>query len=51
MAIRRRKIESVVEALLAAHEITEAPVPVEIIAKAKGARIFHQALELSLIHI
>jgi Zn-dependent peptidase ImmA (M78 family) len=45
VAIRRRKIESVVEALLAAHEITEAPVPVEIIAKAKGARIFHQALE------
>src|SRR5271157_6450195 len=45
MAIRRRKIESLVRDLLAAHDITEAPVPVERIAKAKGARIFHQSLE------
>lgn len=45
MAIRRRKIEFLVRDLLATHDITEAPVPVERIAKAKGARIFHQSLE------
>ena len=45
MAIRRRKIESMIEELLAGYEITEAPVPVERIAKAKGARIFYQSLE------
>ena len=45
MAIRRRKIESMVRELLATHDITEAPVPVERIAKAQGARIFHQSLE------
>jgi Zn-dependent peptidase ImmA (M78 family) len=45
MAIRRRKIESVIEELLASHDITEAPVPIEIIAKAKGARIFYKSLE------
>ena len=45
MAIRRRRIESMIEELLAGYEITEAPVPVERIAKAKGARIFHQSLE------
>ena len=45
MAIRRRKIESLVEELLATYDITEAPVPVERIAKAKGARVFHQSLE------
>jgi Zn-dependent peptidase ImmA (M78 family) len=45
MAIRRRKIESLVEGLLATYNITEAPVPVERIAKAKGARIFYQSLE------
>jgi Zn-dependent peptidase ImmA (M78 family) len=45
MAIRRRKIESLVRDLLSAHQISRAPVPVEIIAKANGARIFHQALE------
>ena len=45
MAIRRRKIESMIEALLAAYQVTEAPVPVERIAKAKGARIFYQSLE------
>jgi Zn-dependent peptidase ImmA (M78 family) len=45
MAIRRRKIESLIEGLLATYNITEAPVPVEIIAKAKGARIFYQSLE------
>ena len=45
MAIRRRRIESMIEELLAGYEITEAPVPVERIAKAKGARIFYQSLE------
>jgi Zn-dependent peptidase ImmA (M78 family) len=45
MAIRRRRIESLVEGLLATYNITEAPVPVERIAKAKGARVFHQSLE------
>lgn len=45
MAIRRRKIESLVRELLATHDITAAPVPVERIAKAQGARIFHQSLE------
>jgi Zn-dependent peptidase ImmA (M78 family) len=45
MAIRRRKIESVVQELLATHKIKKAPVPVEKIAKAKGARIFYQSLD------
>jgi Zn-dependent peptidase ImmA (M78 family) len=45
MAIRRRKIESLVRDLLSTHQISQAPVPVEIIAKANGARIFHQALD------
>jgi Zn-dependent peptidase ImmA (M78 family) len=45
MAIRRRKIESLIDGLLADYSITEAPVPVERIAKAKGARIFYQSLE------
>src|SRR6202049_1685842 len=45
MAIRRRKIESLVRDLLATYDITTAPVPVERIAKAKGARLFHQSLE------
>ena len=45
MAIRRRKIESLIEELLASYNVTEAPVPVERIAKAKGARIFYQSLE------
>jgi len=45
MAIRRRKIESLVEELLSTHQVSRAPVPVEIIAKAQGARIFHQSLE------
>lgn len=45
MAIRRRKIESLIQDLMAAHEIASAPVPVEKIAKARGARIFYQSLE------
>lgn len=45
MAIRRRKIESLIDDLLASYGITEAPVPVERIAKAKGARVFYQSLD------
>src|SRR3984893_7027392 len=45
MTIRRRKIESLVQALLATYRVKEAPVPVEKIAKAKGARIFYQSLD------
>jgi Zn-dependent peptidase ImmA (M78 family) len=45
VAIRRRKIESLVQELLARHEVIRAPVPVEKIAKAQGARIFYQSLE------
>jgi len=45
MAIRRRRIENLIKELLTTYCITEAPVPVERIAKAQGARIFHQSLE------
>lgn len=45
MAIRRRRIESTIEGLLARHGVQEAPVPVDRIAKAEGARIFYQSLE------
>lgn len=45
MAIRRRKIESMIGSLLARHRVDEAPVPVDRIAKAEGARIFYQSLE------
>lgn len=45
MAIRRRKVESMIESLLARHRVGEAPVPVDRIAKAEGARIFYQSLE------
>jgi Zn-dependent peptidase ImmA (M78 family) len=48
MAIRRRKIEALVETLLAESGITQAPVPVAKIAKAKGARIFVKSLEADL---
>ena len=34
-----------IEELLSSYKINEAPVPVERIAKAKGARIFYQSLE------
>jgi Zn-dependent peptidase ImmA (M78 family) len=44
MAIRRRKIEAMVQALLAENQISGAPVPVSRIAKAKGARIFVDSL-------
>src|SRR5580692_8936718 len=45
MAIRRRKIESLIEELLTTYKIAAAPVPVAQIAKAKGATIFYQSLE------
>lgn len=45
MAVRRRRIESLIEETLTTYNINEAPVPVEQIAKAKGARIFYQSLE------
>lgn len=45
MAIRRRKIEALVEQLLSAHNIKNAPVPVSQIARARGARIFYQSLD------
>jgi Zn-dependent peptidase ImmA (M78 family) len=45
VAIRRRRIENLVEGLLTTYRISEAPVPIERIAKAQGARIFHQSLE------
>src|SRR5438270_2869100 len=45
MAISRRKIEGLVQDLLASHQVTEAPVPVERIAKARGARIFYKSLK------
>ena len=45
MAIRRRRIQSLVQELLERHKIRQAPVPVEKIAKAQGARIFYQSLD------
>src|SRR2546425_1798060 len=45
MAIRRRKIEALIQDLLARHAVRTAPVPVEKIAKARGARIFYQSLD------
>jgi len=45
MAIRRRKIEALVDDLLTAHDVDDAPVPVDRIAKAHGARIFYQSLD------
>jgi len=45
MAIRRRKIQVLVGALLNENSVTEAPVPVSQIAKRRGARIHADALE------
>jgi Zn-dependent peptidase ImmA (M78 family) len=45
MAIRRRRIQAMAAALLAENGITQAPVLVSKIAKAKGARIFVDTLE------
>jgi Zn-dependent peptidase ImmA (M78 family) len=45
MAIRRRRIANIVQELLGRHKIKHAPVPVEKIAKAQGARIYYQSLD------
>ncbi len=45
MAIRKRKIDLLVESLLIEYRVTEGPVPVSAIAKSKGARIHADALE------
>jgi Zn-dependent peptidase ImmA (M78 family) len=45
VAIRRRRIEGLVQQLLATYRIAEAPVPVERIAKGEGARIFYRSLD------
>ena len=45
MAIRKRKIQTIVESLLNDNDIRAAPVPVGQLAEAQGARIFFDALE------
>src|SRR6185437_8986068 len=45
MAIRRRKIEALIDELLEEHDMTEAPVSVAEIAEANGARIFYKSLK------
>lgn len=45
MAIRRKKIEALIQELLKENEVLQAPVPVTKIAKAKGARIVVDSLE------
>ncbi len=45
MAIRKRKIDSLVESLLEEHGVRDGPVPVTTIARSKGARIHADALE------
>jgi Zn-dependent peptidase ImmA (M78 family) len=45
MAVRRRKIRELVQRLVTEAGITEAPVPVWEIARAKGARIVPDSLE------
>lgn len=45
MAIRRRKIEALVDELLKEYGINDAPVPIARIAKARGARIFYRSLD------
>ncbi len=45
MAIRRIKIQTMVEGLLAKNGVTEAPVPLSRIAKACGVRIYVDSLE------
>lgn len=44
MAMRKRKIDLLVETLLIEHSVTDGPVPVSTIAKSKGARIHADAL-------
>ncbi len=45
MAIRRRRIETIAQMLLNESNVTEAPVPVSQIARAKGARIYLNSLD------
>lgn len=45
MAIRRRKVEALAQSLLEENGISEAPVSVTKIARARGARIFVDSLE------
>lgn len=45
MAIRKRKIRALVGTLLTEHGVTQPPVPVERIAKARGVRFHLDALE------
>jgi Zn-dependent peptidase ImmA (M78 family) len=45
MAVRRKKIQVLVDALLNENAVTEAPVPVAAIARARGVRIFFEKLE------
>ena len=45
MAIRKRKIRALVGILLADHSVTQPPVPVERIVKARGVRLHLDALE------
>src|SRR5689334_16313131 len=45
MAIRKRKIETLIDELLTAYRIADAPVSVPKIAKAHRARIFYQSLK------
>ena len=45
MAIRRRRIQLLVDELLSENAVDEAPVPVSAIARAQGARIYFDKLE------
>ncbi len=45
MAIRKRRIELMVQELLRENQIAQAPVPVSRIAKSRGARIYVDTLE------
>lgn len=45
MAIRRKKIKALVDALLNENSVKNAPVPVAMIARAQGARIVFDKLE------
>lgn len=45
MAIRKRKIDALVETLLEEHRVEDGPVPIAAIVKSKRARIHADALE------
>jgi len=45
VAVRRKKIEGLVQELLERHNVKHAPVPIEKFAKTLGARIYYQSLE------